>query len=151
MVKGVAKTSKSVTEVFSESNNLDAEKIWENDIVKFWFEEGILHSQFKARIDISIDTIKELIALRHTISDKKKQYWCYDLTHIQFFSKEAMHYTEIHGQDYLHATAAVVKSHVAKFIFNWFSKFKEAKIPLQAFTCKEKAVTWLKELRKETG
>ena len=121
----------------------------ENSMVKFWHEDGILHSRYKQPIELTLTNAPIIIALRHEISANEKQYWCYDLTHLISFSKEAKDYAEIHGQDYLNACAVITGSHVAKFIYNSFALFKKVRIPLRAFTTKEAAVAWLKEIKKK--
>jgi len=117
------------------------------DLIEYWKEDGILHSEFKNNIDINIDNIEILINLRHLISENEMQYWCSDFKGVKSMSKEARDYSNIHGQDFLHACATVVYSHVTKFIVNTFMMIKNPKVPLKAFTTKEKAVTWLLEIK----
>lgn len=120
----------------------------ENEIIKYWIEDGILFSEYKKPLNIEAKNIKEIIDLRHEISDKEKQYWCLNITNVKSLSKEARDYAELHGQDFLHATATIVNSHVTMFIFNIFAKIKKVEIPFRAFTSKEKAVAWLNERKK---
>ena len=119
----------------------------ENDFIRFWIEDGILYSEYKKPTDITLENAKRLIALRHELSNNKKQYWCYDFKGLKSFTKEGRDYADIHGQDFLHASAAVVNSHITMFLFNIFVKIKNVKIPFKAFKNKDKAVKWLKELK----
>ncbi len=121
----------------------------ENDIIEFWIEDGIMYSKFKKQVAGGLEDIKKIIEARHEISEMQKQYWCYDFTGIKAYSKEARDYAEIHGQEYLHATAAIINSFVTSFILNIFMKLKSPKVPLKAFTNKEDAVAWLRELRAQ--
>ena len=123
-------------------------KIIENSSVKFYIENGIMYSEFKDKLKLNLETGKEMIDLRHKISDNKKQYWCYDFKNIQSISKEARDYAEKHGQEYLHATAFIINSHLAKFVLNAFMKLKKADIPLKTFKTKEDAVNWLLTIKK---
>ncbi|MGO4822339.1 MULTISPECIES: DUF7793 family protein [unclassified Flavobacterium] len=125
------------------------EKKLENDFIKFWLENGILHSTFEKSTDMTLDKIKQLIELRTAISEREKQYWYYDITRLKNFPKEARDYADLHGQEYLYATAVLVNSHITKFIFNTFLKLKSANFPFQVFTSKEKAIEWLLELKQK--
>lgn len=119
----------------------------ENEFVRFWIKDGILYSEFKFEVDVDLYKVKQLIETRHTISDNKKQYWCYDVSKGKGFPKESRDYAEIYGQDFLFASALVINSHIQKFLFNAFMKLKKSKIPFQAFTSKEKATEWLMEIK----
>ncbi len=119
----------------------------ENDFIKFWIEDDILHSQFKKRTEGTVENIKAIIDLRHQISDNKRQYWCYDFNGIQSYDKEARDYADKNGQEDLYACAAVFNSHITKFILNTFMMLKNPKVPLKGFTKKEDAIKWLSELK----
>lgn len=120
----------------------------ENDFIKFWIEDNILYSQFKKPTDGTIDNIKAIIDLRHQISDDKKQYWCYDLNGIKSHDKDARDYAEKNGQEHLYACAAILNSHIAKFILNTFTMLKNPTVPLKGFTKKNDAINWLNELKE---
>lgn len=123
----------------------------ENDFVCFWIENGILFSQFKTDTVLNIDKIKEVILLREKISKGEDQYWLYDISNLKNINKEVRDYAEEFGQDYLAATAVLVNSHVAKFIFNAYLKLNKPKNPFLFFLTKEKAVAWLLELKQKKG
>jgi hypothetical protein len=120
----------------------------ENEHVVFWIEDKILYSKFKHEIILNPAVCSEFIRLRHEISAGEKQYWCYDFKHVISMPREGKEYAEQYGQDYLHASAAVVYNHLQKFIVNIFISIKNPKIPFKAFTNKEKAVQWLKEIKE---
>lgn len=120
-----------------------------NDFVKFWIKEGILYSKFKKPVVIDIEKVKILIDLRHEISAGEKQYWCYNFDGVKSYDKEARDYADIHGQEYLHACAVLLNSHITKFTLNAFMKLKRPLIPLRGFTKKENAVNWLREIKYE--
>jgi len=121
----------------------------ENEYVKFWFEDGILMNKLKKPIHVNLEIMKELVELRHQISDNKCQYWLMYGVNLQSINKESRDYADVHGQDFIYATAALVNSHIAKFMFNTFVKLKTTNFPFKAFTSKEKAVAWLKELKEK--
>lgn len=121
----------------------------ENDFIKFWIEDDILYSQFKKPTDGTIENIKAIIDLRTEISDDKKQYWCYDFNGIKSYGKEARDYAEKNGQEHLYACAAVLNSHIAKFILNAFMRLKKPTVPLKGFMKKDDAIHWLNELKEK--
>lgn len=121
----------------------------ENDFIKFWIEDDILYSQFKKPTEGTIENIKAIIDLRTEISDDKKQYWCYDFNGIKSYDKEARDYAEKNGQERLYACAAILNSHIAKFILNTFMRLKKNTVPLRGFTKKNDAIHWLNELKEK--
>lgn len=120
----------------------------ENEYIVYWKKDGILFSEFKSPVIMTLDIIKESIAMRHEISANEKQLWCSDFANLKSFTKEARDYAEIHGQEFLIGTAVIVNSHITRFILNTFVKLKRAEIPLQAFKSKDDAINWLKSLKR---
>ncbi len=123
----------------------------ENDFIKFWIEDDILYSQFKGQTIGTLENVKAIIDLRHEVSAGEKQYWCYDFGGIKTFDKVARDYADKNGQDYLHACAVILNSHITKFILNTFIILKNPEVPLKGFTNKRDAVHWLNELKKKNG
>jgi hypothetical protein len=119
----------------------------ENEFIRFWVVDGILHSEFKCEVIVDLYKVKQLIEARHAISANVKQYWCYDVSKGKGFPKESRDYVEIYGQEFLFASAVIINSHTQKFLFNTFLKLKKSQIPFQAFTNKQKAVEWLNDLK----
>lgn len=126
----------------------------ENDEVKFQIVDEILFTEFKQQLNITKYNVKEIIDLRHRISDNQKQYWCLDFNGIKSYSKEAQDYASEHGQEFLFACATIANTHFAKFMINFFLIVKKPKVPLKVFTQKEDAVKWLieqKRLNEKSG
>ncbi len=121
----------------------------ENDFIRFWIEGGIMFSEYKIPVNLTLDHAKKIIELRHEISRGEKQYWCYNFTGVKDFPKEVRDYADIHGQEFLHASAAIVSSQITMFIVNIFVKIKSPQIPFRAFKSKEDAIKWLNEKKKE--
>lgn len=121
----------------------------ENEFIRFWVADGILFSEFKCELNMDLDIIQKVIESRHTISNKANQYWVYDVKKVKSFPKECRDYVDIYGQDFLYGCAAIIDSHIQKFLFNTFMKLKKSKVPFQAFTNKEKAVEWLLEIKEK--
>lgn len=121
----------------------------ENELIRFQIVDDILFSQFKSPIDINKDRVMELIELRHTISQNKKQYWCCDFTGLKSYTQEAHNYAGTYGQELLHACATVVDPQMNKFIANFFMVIKLPRVPMRVFADKKEAVNWLKELKSK--
>lgn len=119
----------------------------ENEFVKFWIEDNILHSEYKIKTDITKEVAIETIRIRHEISNGKFQYYCMDLGNVKNYNKQARDYVEKYGQDYIHACAMLVNSHITKFIFNTFVATKKVIVPFRAFKTKESAIEWLEEMK----
>jgi hypothetical protein len=120
-----------------------------NELLEYWIEDGILYSRFNKPMVMSLELMKESIQMRHEISDYKKQYWCLIAEKVKSYPKEARDYSAVHGQDYLHACATVVNSHIATFIFNAYNRINKPSIPFRAFKTKDAAVEWLRTLKQE--
>ena len=123
-------------------------KVVENDFIKFWMEDNILHSEFKMPVIIDIEKIKELIDLRTEISAGKNQYWCYDFNGIKSYDIHARNYADKNGQEHLYGCAVILNSHLSRFILNVFIELKKPIVPLKGFTKKSEAINWLNELKK---
>jgi hypothetical protein len=121
----------------------------ENDFIRFWIEDGILHSQFKKTTIVNIERIKSLIDLRTEISTGEKQYWCYDFNGIKSYDVDARNYADKNGQEYLYACAVVFNSHIARFILNTFIGLKKPVVPLKGFMQKKDAMNWLNEIKEK--
>lgn len=78
------------------------------------------------------------------------KYWIEDGILYSEYKKETAIVLELcrkYGQDFLYACAVIVNSHLTLFIYNIFVKTKTVRVPLKAFTKKEKAAEWLKETK----
>lgn len=121
----------------------------EKECIKFWYEKGILISEFEKGTELDLVNIKETIRKREEISAGEKQYWLYDLRNVKNMPKEARDYADQYGQDYLHAVAVLVNSHITKFIFNSYLKLKSPIMPFHVFADSEKAMSWLLEIKNK--
>lgn len=119
----------------------------ENEFVRFWLADGILYSKYTKTVSFDVNLLKQLIEIRHTISNNTSQYWCYNIGGGVGFPKECRDYADIHGQEFLFGTGVVINSHIQKFLFNAYLKLNKPKTPLKAFTNTEKAVEWLNALK----
>ncbi|WP_051590778.1 DUF7793 family protein [Flavobacterium daejeonense] len=125
------------------------ENFIKNEYIEFWQEDGILFSRFQGGVEVDVERMKEAVKLREEISSGVNQYWLYDITRVKFITKEARDYADQYGQNYLHAVAVLVNSHITKFIFNTYIKLKKPIMPFFVFTNKKKALGWLLEVKEK--
>ena len=59
----------------------------ENDIICYEIKDGILYSVYKVNLKVKIKEAKEIIDLRHQISNNEKQYWCYNINGLKSLDK----------------------------------------------------------------
>lgn len=117
----------------------------ENDEIAYWIEDGILFSEFKQPIKLDLDNVRGMIEMRHEISEGEKQVWFCNFQSLKGFTKEGRDYAELHGQDFLIATAVLVNSSVVKYIANLWNKLKKPQVPMMVFTDPTEAKKWLKD------
>lgn len=120
-----------------------------NNFVKFYIEDGIMHSFFLKELELDLVTIIEFINFRHAFSEGQKQYWLHDLKGLKTMTKDAKDYGAKYGEEFLHAGAIIVHTHLQKFLINTFVAVKKPKVKTRVFTDKEKAKNWLLELKKQ--
>lgn len=122
-----------------------------NHFVKFWIDNDILYNEFITPIELTRENVIEIIKLRHELCNGVSYYWCTSFHNIKSMPKDGRDYTDKYGQDFLHASAAVVSNIFEAFVVNIFIKLKRPKLPFKAFSCKEEAVAWLLELKAKNG
>ncbi|NQY66712.1 MAG: hypothetical protein HRT72_03175 [Flavobacteriales bacterium] len=121
----------------------------ENDFIKFWFEGGLLYSEYKKSVKIDLDNAKEVVSLRHKISNGENQYWCYDLNLLESITSEARDYLTKDGQEYLNAAGMIVTSHITKYLFNAYLTINKPAVTTRACRTTEEAVKWLENIKDE--
>ena len=122
-----------------------------NNYTKYWMEDGIMHSMFLQDIHLELELCIALINFRHAYSQEEKQYWLYDLDKLQSTTKDAKDYAAKYGDNYLHAAAIIVHSHLQKFIINTYIIVKKPNVKTRIFTDKVKAKNWLLELKAKNA
>ena len=122
-----------------------------NDFVKFYMKDEIMQSYFLREVEMDLQTIVEFINFRHAFSKDEKQYWMHDLKGLKTMTKEAKDYAAIYGEEFLHAGAIIVHTHLQKFLINTFIAVKKPKVNTRVFTDKEKAKNWLLDLKMKNN
>ena len=123
----------------------------EDEHFKFWIEDGILFGSYKHPIAIDLNLLKQHIRLRHEISQGEYQYFCFLTKGLKNYSKEAREYATVHGQEFIHASAAIIESHVTRFLYNAYTKINRPKVPFKAFYTKQEGIDWLNEIKNKNN
>ena len=134
--------------IFTEKSRVLMDSI-ENQHIRFWLENGILFSEYKHPFDMTLENSKEIYEMRAKISNGEGQYFCYDISKLKSMTSEARKYGEMNGQENLIASAIIVNSIFAKFIYSIFLQLYNVKIPTKAFKTKEEAVIWLNTMKNK--
>ncbi|MBC7846589.1 MAG: hypothetical protein H7Y10_08865 [Flavobacterium sp.] len=71
-----------------------------------------------------------------------------DLRNLKDTSDEAKKYIDENGEEFLHACAMIVNSHLMKFMVKGFNRMKNRKIPVEIFSSETDAVNWLNEIKE---
>ncbi len=82
---------------------------------------------------------KEIVELRHQVSEGKPQYFLYDMRDLNDFTPEAKNYFAIYGQDHIQIAAVLVHSRFQEFSVNLWIKIKKPIVPMRIFTTKKDA------------
>ena len=98
---------------------------------------------------MTLENSKEIYEMRAKISNGEGQYFCYDISKLKSMTSEARKYGEMNGQENLIASAIIVNSIFAKFIYSIFLQLYNVKIPTKAFKTKEEAVIWLNTMKNK--
>lgn len=120
---------------------------FESELVTTSIIDGIVLLKFQKGTILDLDAVKEAIALREKFATDEHQYVLCDITNVKNVTAEARKYGSKHGHNQIYACAVVINSCVTKFIFTSYLKFSKPDFPFAFFTCKEKALEWLKEIK----
>jgi hypothetical protein len=123
----------------------------ENEYIKFWFEDGILCSEYKIPYNMDLEDSKKIYELREKISGDEDQFFCYDISNLRSMSKEARVYGSKYGMNKIAASAVIVNSYLTMLLYNVFLNLHKVDIPVKAFKNKEEAIIWLKKVKETNG
>lgn len=111
-----------------------------------WLDsDGILHTQVKPHIEVTLEDAREAIELSRVLGRGKRHPVLVDLTHCKAISREARAYYA--GEEAARtgvAAALIIGSPLARVIGNFFMQFNKPVFPARLFTSEAEALTWLK-------
>jgi hypothetical protein len=117
----------------------------ENDYVKFWFEEGIIHGYYKKDCIISLKAAKEIVGLRLKFQQGKTCKGLIYITHIKMVTADAKEYLAKEGYEGIEKAALISSSFFTTVIGNVFISINKPIRPTRLFRKKEDALEWLKQ------
>lgn len=125
-------------------NNLNIE----NDYVKIWIEDGIIHNIYKPNLEINLAVAKIMVRDRLRVSD--------GITYPLFVDISNLISVDIGAREYLSggeatklisAGAFYTTTPIAKFAGKLFLDVNQPKTPAQIFSDKQEALDWLQQFK----
>lgn len=126
-------------------------EIIENEFVKTWIEDGILHIVFLAET-YDKQMIEFLIQTKQTLTKGQNYPMLSDTTRMKHMTREARERSshEDVGRN-LTAVAMLIRSKFQIVLFNFYNKIYKAPNPTKLFhyTKRDEAIRWLKEFEAQ--
>ncbi len=119
----------------------------ENEYVKLWIQDGIIHEYFKVE-RITIDMARKIVADRLRLSNKINMPIFIYSNSVKTFDKAARDYfgTE-ESLQYLSASAMLVDNYVTMMVAKLFLAFTNPPIKVEIFKNEKKALQWLQNYK----
>jgi hypothetical protein len=116
----------------------------ENNHVKFWIEDDVLHGYYKKDCILSLKAAKEVVALRLALQKGKTYKGLVYITHVKVVGEDAKQFLAKEGYEGVEKAALVSSSVFMTILGNIFISFNKPIRPTRLFSNKEDAVKWLK-------
>ena len=108
-------------------------------------DEGILHTQVKPHIEITLEDAREAMEQARLLCGGKRYPVLVDLTHCKAMSREARaYYAGGQAAKTGLAAALLIGSPLARVIGNFFMEINKPVFPARLFTSEAQALAWLK-------
>lgn len=120
----------------------------ENDYVKIWLEDGIIHSSYKPNLVINLEIAKQMVKERLKISDGIARPMFIDISNLVSIDLEAREY--LSGGDavkFVSAGAIYSTSPISKFQGKLFVDVNQPEATAKIFSNKEEAIEWLQQYK----
>ena len=125
------------------------ESFLENDTLKCWHEDGILHAAFQVPV-LDLAGTKIAVDLRVKVSNATSFPMLVDARKVKSITKESRDYlASDEGTKYLLATGLLLDSTIGRFLGNFFLQINKPKVPLKLFTDETEALNWLGQFKKK--
>jgi hypothetical protein len=116
----------------------------ENDHVKFWIEDEVVHGFYKKGCILSLKAAKEVVALRLKLQKGRTYKGLVYVTHIKVVGDDAKKFLAKEGYEGVEKAALVSNSVFMTMLGNVFISFNKPIKPTRLFSNKEDALKWLK-------
>lgn len=121
------------------------EEVIETPTSKIWLgEDGILRQVVYPNVEITIDDVKEYLAVAVELSKGKKIPVLVDTRKIKFIDRKAREYITKEGVNVALSLALLIDSPLSRMIGNFFLGINRPSYPVKLFTSETKALEWLK-------
>ena len=125
----------------------------EYETASFWKEgdDDILLFKYSPKLEMTIDTAKEIVRSRLEYCHGVSMYVLIDATNIKSVTKEARDYMNSPegGLKGVLGGAFLSNNVVATLVINLFLKVSNPPIPAKFFTNKKEALKWLRKIKAE--
>jgi hypothetical protein len=116
---------------------------------KYVDSEGFLRIKVIEGVHIDLPSLKEDAAVNMMLTNNKKALALYDSRAFFTIDQDARDYVKSGITDPTRLATAVVTSHLGtRLLINFFIRFNKPQTPMKLFTCEEKALQWLRELKE---
>ena len=124
------------------------ERFIENEFVEIWSENGIVFQKIKPGVVMDITAGQQIVKDRMSVSDQIIMPTLIDLCHLIHIDIETRTFLASEAaQRYLSAGAFLMDNILNRLLVNAIIKFDNSFIPLEGFTDKAKALTWLERFK----
>jgi hypothetical protein len=119
-------------------------KIFEGEIARYWFENGILISDSKS-IRRTVSNISANVALVKSITNNKPVPLLIFLKNSPMPDKATREFSAKMVPEIYSAMAMVSQGGLAQFIMNLLFRFKQPPVPMKSFSNEKDARQWLQQ------
>ena len=109
-------------------------------------EDGVFIIEWKENTVLQKEDFQKVVEIYDELSDGAQWQVLHLFTRSTSVSSSGRHYAE-NREKAAAAEAFVIESLIQRNLFKFYRKFRSVNYPMQAFSTKEAALEWLKELR----
>jgi len=121
----------------------------ENKYVKYWFDNGILHTELKVQTAIDMTIAKEIVTSRLEFCKHENYPVLMDYDKFKYADKEVRVYMNTEGLKGIKAGAFLTSSLTVKTFFNFYLSVSKPPVPAKVFNEKAKALQWLAQFAEK--
>jgi hypothetical protein len=115
-----------------------SQRIWLDD-------DGIIHAELRAHVDVGLEDAREAIRSIGTICGERRKPVLVDIRDIKSMSRDArVYFAGEETAKFESAVALLLKSPLTRAIGNFFLGLNKTLFPTRLFTDEEEALSWLR-------
>ena len=119
----------------------------EDEYVKLWIADGIMHSEFKPNCIITLEVAKKIVQDRIDYSEGVSYPGLVDMRNIKRVEFRAMiHLASNHAYQLTNKVAVFSDMKISKYLFSIWIKFDKPPVPTRYFLDKGAAYLFLKDI-----